>query len=470
MDRSQKIIIVGGCGTFGLSTAWHLTKRGYTNVVCVDRWMFPSRSSAGFDRNKIVRTIYSQPLYVKLAQEAVEMWKQPLFRGIFHQTGWVLGTSAPKLDTRLISSSNAISAAGTYDLLIEIHRQHGRTDQIESLPDASAIHQKFPDFFSNTPGFRGIFDRNAGWVDSARALEVVGQECQAAGVKFIVGPEGTVKSILKANVGNRPNQVIGVLMEDGSVLKGDKVILCAGAYTESLIDMEGQVTAVAYSTAHVALTPHEMKRYKDMPVILIEGMGYTFPPDQTGHIKFCDLHIGHPWKHSCLGRSQPVSLPRDKAYHETDTLPDEDAAEVRKFIQYCMPQFSNRPFTKSAMCWDTESFDFGWIVGPHPSSPDSLFLATAGSGHTFKNLPNAGKYVVDCLEGRLSKEHQDAWRQPEHFCKFLGLTAICLIRWRPDKVASAAPLARVDLADLHGWNHDSQDKQHSSIYQPHSKL
>ncbi|KAA1091676.1 hypothetical protein PGTUg99_000173 [Puccinia graminis f. sp. tritici] len=101
-----------------LSTAWHLSKRGYTNIICVDRWMFPSKSSAGFDRNKIVRTTYGDPLYIKLAEEAIQLWKQPIFKGIFHQTGWVLGTTAPRMSPIVSLSSNSISAAGAFDAMI----------------------------------------------------------------------------------------------------------------------------------------------------------------------------------------------------------------------------------------------------------------------------------------------------------------------------------------------------------------
>jgi len=447
MDRSQRIIVVGGCGTFGLSTAWHLAKRGYTNIICVDRWMFPSKSSAGFDRNKIVRTVYGDPLYIKLAQEAIQLWQQPMFKGIFHQTGWVIGTTAPPTSVDRSTSTNSISAAGAFDTMLHTHRLHGRTDQVTALPNSEALQHRFPDFFSHAPGFRGIFDRNAGWVDAARALEVVGRDCQARGVRFVVGSKGTVKSLIRRDHHGRPsNHVSGLLMEDGSVFHADKIVLCVGAYTESLIDMEGQVTAVAYSTSHIALTPPELKKYQNMPVIMVEGLGYAFPPDQNGHIKICDLHVGHPWKQSILGRPHPISVPRDAAYHETDTLPNEDVSETRKFIDYCLPQFAGRAFDKTAMCWDTEAFDYGWIISPHPSSPNSLFLATAGSGHAFKNLPNLGKYVADCLEGCLSPPLREAWR------------------WRPDKVASTPPIDRVDLAQLTGWQHPSEfDYSNSSL-------
>ncbi|KAI8456235.1 fructosyl amino acid oxidase, partial [Phakopsora pachyrhizi] len=453
VDKTQPIIIVGGCGTFGLSTAWHLVKRGYTNIICLDRWVFPSRSSAGFDRNKIVRAGYSDPLYAKIAQEAIELWKQPLFDGIFHQTGWIAGTTTPtplSADTDKLVASNSISAVGEFDRVLKVLNDLRLTGDITHLPDSKSFLEKFHNFFDNSPNFRGYFDKNAGWVDAAKALEAVGIVCQAAGVKFFHGAQGTVKSILRSSKGQ--SQVIGVMTEDGTAWKADKVILCLGAYSESLIDMEGQVTAVTYSTTHIALTPEEVRKYQNMPVIFIEGLGYTFPPDKTGCIKFCDLHVGHPWKHNVIGRSQAISIPRDSAYHESDTLPEEDIASVRKFIDYCLPYFSNRPFARTAMCWDCEAFDFGWIIGPHPSSPKNLFLATAGSGHTFKNLPNAGKYVVDSLEGKLDPVLQETWR------------------WRPDKVKSVPVIDRVDLAELHGWNNDNPLGKSLKKNKPSAKL
>jgi sarcosine oxidase / L-pipecolate oxidase len=47
---------------------------------------------------------------------------------------------------------------------------------------------------------------------------------------------------------------------------------------------------------------------------------------------------------------------------------------------------------------------------------DKLNVIPSGSRHTFKNLPNVGKYVADLIEGKLSEELREAWR------------------WRPEKV------------------------------------
>lgn len=47
-QQDQKILIIG-TGTFGASTAYHLAKRGYTNITCIDKWPYPSLDSAGYD-------------------------------------------------------------------------------------------------------------------------------------------------------------------------------------------------------------------------------------------------------------------------------------------------------------------------------------------------------------------------------------------------------------------------------------
>lgn len=355
---------------------------------------------------QIVRTAYADPMYVKLAQEAIEEWKQPMFKDVFNLVGWVIGTQTPQstaAEAAAPPTEISISAAGTYDRLIQNVCQYGRPEGIISLPDSSALCARYPDFFSHAPNFRGVYDANAGWVDSLKALETVGEACVAKGVKFVSGPQGTATSFIRTEEGSSEGEIIGVKTEDGTIFKADKIICCLGAYTDSLIDMEGQLTAVAYSTTHIQLSPDEQEKYKDMPVIsqsslsfaqkriqrwwmtclnvVMEALGYTFPPDANGRIKFCDLHIGgwiietvhilfwfwfeshsygcddglgHPWMQTVAGRSKPISLPRDAAYYETDTLPDEDLAEVRDFIKYCMPQFAERDFVQTKMCWDTE--------------------------------------------------------------------------------------------------------------------
>lgn len=66
VSKSSPILIVGG-GAFGLSTALHLTKDGYTNITVFERdEQIPPRYSAANDLNKIVRAEYEDPFYTDL--------------------------------------------------------------------------------------------------------------------------------------------------------------------------------------------------------------------------------------------------------------------------------------------------------------------------------------------------------------------------------------------------------------------
>lgn len=177
---------------------------------------------------------------MRLAQEALEQWKHPRFKDVFRLSGWIIGSNQPPS----ASTDIAISAAGTYDTLVETLRLHGQTAGILPLPDPSSLHSRYPDFFSHAPGFRGIFDSNAGWVDSSEALKVVAKECESMGVEFVTGQRGTVKSLVW---NHDHDKVIGVENLDGEVFKADKVVCCLGAYTDTLIDMENQLTAVCSS-------------------------------------------------------------------------------------------------------------------------------------------------------------------------------------------------------------------------------
>lgn len=66
VSKSDAIIIVGG-GAFGLSTALHLSQRGYSNISVFEKDdNIPPRFSAANDLNKIVRAEYEDPFYTDL--------------------------------------------------------------------------------------------------------------------------------------------------------------------------------------------------------------------------------------------------------------------------------------------------------------------------------------------------------------------------------------------------------------------
>jgi len=333
-------------------------------------------------------------------------------------------------------SDMSTAAAERFERGLENTRQYGDGSQIEYLTDENAIKAKCSLLTGDLKGWSGIFNGNAGWVEAKRSMEVLGEYCVQHGVKFISGPSGVMAEFIRDP---QTNAVIGVQAEDGTQHHADRIILSAGAWSESLLDFEGQVFSGAYELAHIQLSEEERERYASLPVLHAPNKGYCFPPTQDGIFKIASLTYTQTNYTTLNGRL--VSVPRDRSLNPTDTLSEEGIAECRKIAQACLPELGDRPLVYSAMCWDTESIDFNWIISPHPSSPSTLYIATAGSGHSFKNLPVVGKYVCDCLEGKLPENLRETWR------------------WRPDKVVDAPCVNRVDIKDLHGWRHDGKSEK-----------
>ena len=93
MDRATtKVIVVGGGGTIGSSTALHLLRAGYTpsNITVLDTYPIPSSQSAGYDLNKIMSIRLRNKPDLQLSLEALDMWRNDeLFMPFFHRTGMV---------------------------------------------------------------------------------------------------------------------------------------------------------------------------------------------------------------------------------------------------------------------------------------------------------------------------------------------------------------------------------------------
>ena len=89
---TTKVVVVGGGGTMGSSTALHLIRSGYTpsNITVLDVYPIPSAQSAGYDLNKIMSIRLRNKVDLQLSLEALDMWKNdPLFKSYFHNVGMV---------------------------------------------------------------------------------------------------------------------------------------------------------------------------------------------------------------------------------------------------------------------------------------------------------------------------------------------------------------------------------------------
>lgn len=252
---SDKVIIVGG-GTFGTSTAFFLAQRGYKSVTVLDRWPAPSKEAAGNDLNKVVRTEYPDPLYTRMATDSQKLWSDEtgMFAGLFHQTGWIIGAT----DRSLPFVKGSIKTAQ------KLGAQPARPI------DTEEIHQRWPELNGKFPGWQSFWSDRAAWVNAGEAIRRMAKGAAKAGVKYVSGEAGHAVQLLF----DETSRCIGVKCADGTCYFGDQILLSAGAAAGSLLDLKGQIVAKGHTVGHIRLTPEEIIKFRNIPILdhLEKGM------------------------------------------------------------------------------------------------------------------------------------------------------------------------------------------------------
>ncbi|KAK2690678.1 hypothetical protein QWA68_010503 [Fusarium oxysporum] len=389
LNKDSSILIIGA-GTFGISTAYHLAKRGYTNITCIDRHPWPSLDSAGHDLNKVMRTEYDEPLYTRLALEALDAWRNPEWHDVFFETGRITTTTGDKKAESFLEKS--------YENL----KRAGKAQNLELISGRDEIVKRVPQL-KNAVGienWKGLYNSLGGWVHARKALEKWAFQSEKMGVKFISGLGGTMTGLERDTSGS----FTGIRVASGEVLHADHYILSTGVASPQLLpELSQQLWSKCWTLGHIQLTDKEAAEWKGVPVIDNYELGFMFEPDpDTKLIKICDNNPGYQYQKGTFvdenGKTTHYSIPRYSSDHPQDGIPREAEIAIRKFINTVMPQFSDRPLLDARVCWCTDSPDAHWLIDRHPKHKD-LLLATGDSGHAFKMFPIIGKYIADALEG-----------------------------------------------------------------------
>ncbi|KIR43257.1 sarcosine oxidase [Cryptococcus deuterogattii 99/473] len=427
-SKDSKIVIIGGGGTMGSSTALHLSRRGFTDIRIMDVYPIPSNNSAGNDLNKIAGDDQIGT-YEGVADTLWDAWNtDPVFKPYVHLVG--------KLELTVDEAEAEFLKAK-----VDKMRARGRTD-VEWLDNEEDVRTRAPHLKNaDIKGWRGLWCGRGGWVAARDALDSVGRELEQFGVKTSFGASGAFDSLILMEDGKT---IKGVRAKDGSEYEADLVVLAAGAWSPALIDLEGQCISKCWVYAHLQLTPEEAATLKGIPTVYNSKYGFFFEPRPDNHlIKLCNEFPGYTnyqeWTPFGATTPQKISVPRSHADNPTDTIPTEVLEEIQRLIKMCLPQFADRPLINQSMCWCTDTDDAKWLLCEHPKWK-GLVLATGDSGHTFKMLPVVGGQVADLIEGKMSEQRKFAWR------------------WRPgvgDPNGTGRPgPPPKDLSEVDGWRHD----------------
>jgi glycine/D-amino acid oxidase-like deaminating enzyme len=361
---SHHIVIVGA-GLFGVAAARELLARGWTADV-LDPGPVPRPSAASTDVSKVVRMDYgADEFYTRFAAAALagwddwnDRWDPPLY----HEDGFlVLAGEAMRPGGFEFESMRAVERLGY---------------AVQTLASSSTPGPAFPAWSSaNYPD--GYFNPRAGWAESGKVVARLAADVRASGGRLRVGQQ--FAHLLDAH-----GRVTGVRTTDAEEIRGDMVLLAAGAWTPLLLPEFPEVMwTTGQPVVHFDAGTDARWRAPLFPVwaadIARTGW-YGFPALADGTLK-----IGH---HGTGRRVHPDG--------DRHVLPSE-IERFREFLRRDLPDLADAPVRATRLCLYCDTFDGDFWIDHDPARP-GLVVAAGDSGHGFKFAPVLGGVIADVVE------------------------------------------------------------------------
>ncbi|KAK4141815.1 putative sarcosine oxidase [Dichotomopilus funicola] len=263
---------------------------------------------------------------------------------------------------------------------------------------------RFPIFQdANWTGVKeNYFNPQSGWGEADEAVASFFTATLASGVEFI---EATAEKLVLDSDGNCAGVVISEAGGPSREFLADRTILCVGAYTEkfladtaperSELQVNGRLIAAGAIQCKATYPPEYEEQLSKAPVHFL-GMWHTHGesiPAFKGLLKFnCEVSFTNMTRHDGLGRDISVPPPADTQTSWNQNVPEGLKQEVANV-------FKNT---------DAVSPNQDLIIDYHPKCAN-LVIASAGSFHSWKFLPNIGEYVVKRIFNTLDEDLVRKW-------------------------------------------------------------
>ncbi|KAI1872402.1 uncharacterized protein JN550_004121 [Neoarthrinium moseri] len=423
-------ILIVGSGVFGLSTAYALTRRpewAQTAITLLDRSSggeFPAKDSSSIDSSRIVRADYADRAYAHLAAVAQDEWRKPGAdswggEGRYAETGFVICADAgPEVRPDGMRTGLGF-AKSAYVNALELAEKEG-------LPEGSVVELRGREAIKQASGTGapfgdwGYLNKRSGWANAEKSMKFLYDRVVTTGrVKFVAA------AVERLEIQGK--RVTGARLQNGTSLSAELVMVAAGAWTPSLVDLRGQAVATGQVIAYTGISDEEQARLANVPVLMNmtnsnfmitpsnnvvkigrHAYGYQNPktvstalvvPKNEKDSEFPEIVVSQPYTH----------VDDAKLW-----VPAEGERDLRQGLRSMVPwpELKDRPWTHSRICWYTDTATGDFVITYHPHW-EGLFIATGGSGHGFKFLPVLGDKIADTIEKHGPAEFQDKWSWKE---------------------------------------------------------
>lgn len=391
LPRSTAVAIIGG-GIMGLSTAWHLARRGQRDITIFEAETVGAGASGR--TGALLRQHYTNRPETHLAQWSLDFyrrWPELIDPDPIH-------TPAPLVVTVPVAPAVDSAAESNMDRLrrnVTMQRSLGVQTRIVTPDELRALQP-----YARTDDLRAVaLEADSGYVDAPAAVRALALACRRLGVRFV--EHAAVTSVVVA--GDR----VQAIVVDGQRVATDHIVCAAGAHTPALTVTAGITLPITALRVQIA--------------ILIRPLHL-----EPAHFAYVDLVGGFFCRPYGSGRTLVGVAGGD----QHDPV---DPSRYERSVDENYGGLARRAITRRFPAMRDAAVSHGW-VGLYDMTPDThpligplgprgLWVAAGFSGAGFKKGPAVGKALADLiLDGhsalfeldRFAPDRFDTetWREP----------------------------------------------------------
>jgi monomeric sarcosine oxidase len=355
-------VIIVGAGIVGTMAAWRLAQAGH-DVQVFEQFGLDHDRGSSYGDSRIVRRVYTDALYTALMADAYPLWSelQSHFpdQELFSLPGGIF--FGPRTHPQIAAAEEALNLSGV---------------EYERL-DAATCARRFPAVKLRDDEV-ALYEPSMGYVRASRCVRAAAMLAKRHGAQ--IHQHTPIEEVeCGANGGLR------VLNAKGEWLSADKVLICAGPWTQRYLARLGIAVALTVvRKTYLHLEPqrhHENFEASRFPVwIDADSLAYGFP--RLGEVPGVKIAL-----HG--GGDVTTAETVDRAVQERDRIALHEYA-ARRF-----PDLS-RHVVYEKVCLYTNTPDEDFIIDAVPDLPGAFFIGGL-SGHGFKFGPLLGQIALALL-------------------------------------------------------------------------
>ena len=361
MQHRSKVLIVGG-GIWGLSTAWHLAKRGVNEIHIVEK-----NPDIAIETTPRAAGLIGQLSPSRTMCDAVQ-YALTLLDGFRDETGHDVG----------------LTRTGSLFVALTDHRMEAYEQQVERAK-ANGVAAEFvshPEMQRLAPAINtsllkgGYFVQGDGYLDPKRCALAYAAAAQDLGVQISLKTRVT-KLLIESGI------VQGVQTDQGP-LRADLVIVTAGPWT-------GQIAAQAGFELAMQTIRHQRARTGSIdgipdhhPVVRVTDASCYVRPEQGGYL---------------FGFFEPnptsINLTADFCTDELP-VPHQTISEAQQRLAPVFPILGTSPVVENHQGITTFAPDGRYLIGPVPNV-EGLFVASGCAALGIAGSAAVGSWLADSV-------------------------------------------------------------------------